>query len=762
MRAAAVLALLPVLPLWLQPPAVERLVPYGGQRGTDVVVTFHGQRLGAPQGVLLLATGLQVVGVEGDGEERCRATLRIPADCPLGAHPLRLWTDRGVANVMLFQVGTLPEVQEQRSGDAPQRLASGTTVTGELRSEETDCYEVELAAGERLCCEVVAMRLGRGPIDTALAVYGPDGAEVAAADDTAHGLKDPWLSFRAAKAGVHRIAVSAAFADEANQGPYRLHVGAFPRPTMALPCGGAPGETLQLSLRGDGEPLTASVTLPDAVPDDGFYRYFPADAAGTAPTPLLLRVGGPANAEPRTDDQGRVTVGFPGAVHGVVEAPGATVRWFFHADQGTELEFRALARVLRSPLDPVLIARAADGRFLAYDDDGGNSGDARLRFSAPATGDYSIEVAGLLRTGSAAHVFRLEGVPVGDSLRTRMVVGRGEDAALTVPRGGATGGVLQVDNADAADGLQFALGELPAGVAAVFGPVRAGSNLGPFQLLADAEAAAACGLAALQLAAGREPQVRDPRFSQNLPLVTARNGQPLLGFVVKRLPVAVGAPAPIAVAADPPPAPLLRSGPLGVRVRIERRAGFDGPVALRALWLPSGVGGGAATIAPGGTDAVLPLDASDSAALGEFPFAVIATGGDRNDPFTIASPFVTVTVDKPWITASARTLRARAGTTAELELALRPAREPAPPCRLRLLSLPRGVSADPVELAPGATTAAVALRIAGDAPPGRHRGYRIEVAVPVGDGEVMARFAGGLLRIEPPAAAAGPGGEELR
>ena len=91
------------------------------------------------------------------------------------------------------------------------------------------------------------MRLGFGPIDLALQVNGPDGKTIAAADDTSFGMKDPLVGFRAEQAGGYVVQVKPAFADAANNGSYRLHVGTFPRPMGTLPCGGQPGEELEVT-----------------------------------------------------------------------------------------------------------------------------------------------------------------------------------------------------------------------------------------------------------------------------------------------------------------------------------------------------------------------------------------------------------------------------------------------------------------------------------------------------------------------------------
>ncbi|MEO6594346.1 MAG: PPC domain-containing protein, partial [Planctomycetota bacterium] len=237
-----------------QAPQVDRIAPLGGQRGTEVTVEFQGQRLFEPQGLMLGEPGLEVLEVASDKPERCTVRLQIAEDCALGSHPLRLRTAFGIANLTMFQVGTLPEVVENRVGDAVQVVPLDCTVNGSLRAEELDRYAVELAAGTLVQCELQAFRLGAKAIDLAMLVLGPDGGEIARADDTVLGIKDPMLSFVASAAGSYEVRVQTAFTDDQNFGSYRLHLGTFPRPTGCVPCGGQPGEELEVTLLG----MTAS------------------------------------------------------------------------------------------------------------------------------------------------------------------------------------------------------------------------------------------------------------------------------------------------------------------------------------------------------------------------------------------------------------------------------------------------------------------------------------------------------------------------
>jgi hypothetical protein len=750
--------LLASLPLLLAapamlPPHVDRLSPLGAQRGTEVELTLRGQRLGEPQGLLLSGPGIEVLAVAADKDANsCRAQLRIAADCELGAHALRLRTAAGLGNLVQFFVGAVREVQEQRQGSAPMPIASACTVDAAITGEETDRYLLDLPVGAQMVVEVEAMRLGRAPIDLALSVRAPDGSELLRVDDSALGHKDPWLSFTAAVAGAYEVRVASAFPDGQNEGPYRVHFGALPRPVAALPCGGEPGSTLAVELLGDRRPMRALVLLP--ADGDDWFPFYPADERGTAPTPVWLRVGGPPEQAPAAGADGALHIAVPGSVSGVVDTE-AGARFVLPATKGAPIELRALALGLHSPLDPVLEIRQLDGKLLASDDDGGGGvADSFLRFQAPADGDYAVVVRDLLRRHSPAHVFRLECGNRPRSTHCRLVVNRGQEPVLDVPQGGACGGVLQLDVADGKDldaGLALAAAALPAGVTAVFGRIQKGVNLVPVVLTAAADAPLADALGELSLNAGQEPRQRPAGYAQVLPLVTVRNDQPILTVTQRRLPVAVTRKAPFALAIDAPKVPLIRGAPLGVVVHVQRSEGFAGDVRLKALWTPPGVSGGEITVPKDQGSGVLPLEANGNAPLGPFALAVTGTSTVGNEGFEQGSAFAEVAVDKPWLTASVQGARTIAGTPVELAVDLHQDQPFAGAVHVKLLGLPKGTSAPELTLDAAATKATLAVAVDAGSAVGRFQSLALEVRVPKDGADVVHRFPVGELRIDAPA-----------
>lgn len=794
------------------PPRVSSATPPGAQRGAEVDFVLRGERLANATSLCGATDGLEVMSfTPGKNAQECTVRVRVAADAPLGAHTVRLCTAGGLSNAFSLFVGELREIVESRKDDAPMPISTPCIVGGEIRGEETDVYVVELQAGARCVCEVEAMRLGRGPIDVALSVRDPKGAEIARVDDTSLGHKDPWLAFVAKDAGSYEVRVEPSFADRLNVGAYRLHLGDLPRPTALAPAAAMPGTTARVVFVGEPEMPPMDVDVPaDATV---WLAVWPRDARGASPTPVWLHVGSaplhamePAfveasasatadgakpvdggrtastNAANATDaaraasDSNAATaakpvdataaaptvpplIPYPCRVSDVVRSRDG-VRYRIAAKKGEAFEFRAHAIGMRSPLDPVVGVRNAAGALLAGDDDAGApAADAYVRVTAQQDGELFVTVRDHLRAHSDAHAFVLVAAPQEKPMQTRLVVVRAQEPVVTAPQGANGGMVLQLENADYDAGLALFLQGLPPGTTAQFGAVKKGQNTVPLVVAAASDAPIGAALATARVRADKEPTERDAGYAQSLPLVTVRNDQPIWSATETRMPVSVAAPAPLSIEVRAPSVPIVRGAPLLVPVAVKRRDGPSFDVRIKALWTPTGVGSGEVTIPANATEAMLPLDASASAPLGAFSLAVRATCEVGGEGFELCSSFCEVTVAQPWITATCAGARGQKG--ADLALPFTLTRTEAFPkdvvgdCTARLLSLPRGVVTDPVAVkCDGASENGAAgtftLRVAADAAHGRHKDIVLEVRVAHAGAEVTHRLPIGEVRIDEP------------
>src|SRR5580765_7312591 len=191
-------------------PHVTSLVPTGAQRGTELEVTFDGERLQDTEEVLSYEPGLEVLKLNAVTNKQVKVQLKLAPDCALGEHHLRLRAASGLSEIRTFLVGPFPVIDEVEPNNEPgkaQKIALNSTVTGVIKSEDVDCFAVEMKKGQRLSAEVEGMRLGRGAFDPRLTVLDADGAVAADVDDTWLGRQDPLVSLMAPKDGTYIIRV---------------------------------------------------------------------------------------------------------------------------------------------------------------------------------------------------------------------------------------------------------------------------------------------------------------------------------------------------------------------------------------------------------------------------------------------------------------------------------------------------------------------------------------------------------------------------
>ncbi|RJP36337.1 MAG: hypothetical protein C4547_07525 [Phycisphaerales bacterium] len=738
-------------PLAAGTPELHHVLPRGGQRGADVTVELSGVRLDGARDLIFYGAGIALKEIRPIDADRAAATLTIAADAPLGVQGVRVVTADGVSNLKLFSIGNLPQIGELESNNDrtdPQKVPWPVCINGTITNEDVDYFAFDVAAGQRLNFEIEAMRLGDTVFDPYIAVMDARGAVLADADDTPLVRQDAIISHTFGAVGTCVVQVRESSYRGDGNCHYRLHVGAFPRPQGVFPPGGRPGETIEVRWLGDASLGAQTLALPRAAPGAEWTPVYPADDAGVSPSPVPMRIGPLAQvleAEPNDSPEAGTPFEAPGAVAGVLQAPG-DVDWFtFNGVKDQTLLVRVFGRELRSPIDSVLtIRRLASGNTIDNDDSGGP--DSLLRFGVAEDGPLAVGVRDLLDRGGESYTYRVEVAPVAPSL---VLTATPDQQVLPVPAGGRNALRLSARRSEFAGPIHVEMHGWPEGVSVSAPAVQAGVTDVPIVVTAaEGMAPATC----LLEVAGRhaDPNVAIAgRFRQEVRLSDYMNNT-MCAYTVDRLAAAITRAAPFSIDVVQPQAPLVLNGWMDLKVVAHRSEGFDAPIQVQLLWNPPGVGSGSGTIAPGQTETTIRINANGSAAAGDWPLVVTAVA-DVGGPLQVSSQLATLTVaaapfevalDRGRVTQGESasfpvkiTLRAASegaakpevssaakpevSSAAELEprgaakLELRGA------ARLELRGLPRGVTAEPVSVDATATDAAFALQAAADAPPAR-------------------------------------------
>jgi hypothetical protein len=188
------------------PPSITELRPRGAEKGRPFTLTVMGRDIpaGARIDSTLPATFTSVVSQPLDGDPmtpmamagRTAQFLVEPrGDIAPGVYPIRLETPAGLSNVLLFTIGTFPELTEQESLPYAEPNRNDTiensepvqttpvTVNGTLRGAERDLYRVYGKGGETRVFEVEGRRSGSA-IDPVLRILDGSGNPLARSESS--------------------------------------------------------------------------------------------------------------------------------------------------------------------------------------------------------------------------------------------------------------------------------------------------------------------------------------------------------------------------------------------------------------------------------------------------------------------------------------------------------------------------------------------------------------------------------------------------
>jgi hypothetical protein len=450
------------------PPAVTAIVPAGGQRGTEISVKLQGTVDAQTVQVWSDRPGLEVLKrTEKDG-----LTLRFPPETVPGLAWLGFANaEEGVGPLRPFLVGSLPEITEtepnQSSAEANRLESLPTTINGVLgKAGDVDHFAVELAAGQTVVAWLDSRERLDSPLDGILQVVGPRGFVVAQNDDD-HGF-DPRVSFRAPTAGR-----------------YVLRVFGFPaQPDSSIRFIGGPNYVYRLTVStgqavGLVHPVAVTRGQPTSVTPWGWNLSDPAAAFpltmttdGVQPLPLehdpLQRAAVWGTALPvlteAAEGQGGTLTARPVAVAGVLSKPGERDAWKLPVKKGDRLSIRGIARTIGAPTDLVLRMLDPTGKSLQQVDDAvQDEADVVLEWTAPADGDYGLEVRDRFAHGGPNYGYAIEVAPAAPQVALTVnadafnVIGeKPTELTVTVTRRGGHNSPVKIEARELPEGVTVA------------------------------------------------------------------------------------------------------------------------------------------------------------------------------------------------------------------------------------------------------------------------------------------------------------------
>ncbi|HEX4589218.1 MAG TPA: PPC domain-containing protein, partial [Gemmataceae bacterium] len=701
-----------------------------------------------------------------------QATVTIAGDCKLGEHAFRVRTATGVSDLKTFWVGALPVVDEKEPNNEfakPQAIPLNCTVHGTVTSEDVDYFAIDAKKGQRISVEIegvrVATDIGVGNLfDPYIALLDSKRFELATSDDTPLFKQDGFLSIVAPADDRYVVQVRESSYQGNGGCHYRLHVGTFPRPSAIFPLGGKPGEEVEVSFLGDpAGVLKKKVKLP-AKPEANFVLHA-EDAGGISPSGMPFRLTDlpSVNEVEPNDSVATATKGaVPGAFNGVIEKPGDIDFYRFPAKKGQVFDIHCYARRMGSPLDPVMYVYNDKGGALTGNDDMPGSPDSYVRFSVPADGDYLISVTDHLKKGGPTYVYRIEATPVQPHVEVavpQFAQYQQDRQWIVVPKGNRYATLLSTSRADWGGDLTLEAANLPAGVKMTADPVPSFMSSMPvvFEAAPDAPLAGTLGEVRAKPADPKSPPFKS-HFSLRSDMVYGSPGVTMYhAYNAPSAPVVVTDPAPFKISIVEPKVPLVHNGSMNLKIVAERANGFKGPITIYPLYNPPGVGSaGAATIADGQTETILPLNANGGAPVRKWKYVVWGVATVGNGPVWVSSQLATVEIAPPMMAFSFDRGATEQGKPTTMFAKVQIATPWEGKAKVKLVGLPPKVTAPDIEIAKDAKELSFPLTVDAAAPAGQHRNLYCQVVVTQNGEPIVQNVGSTELRIDKPLVAAAP------
>ncbi len=469
------------------PPVITELQPRGAERGHPFTLTIKGKDLPAEARIFsTMPASFTPVKASPPSEPtsmpgRSIAFLVEPkADVQPGVYPIRIESSKGISNILLFTIGTFPEVTEEESlpYSRPNRndsietaepiQASPVTVNGTLRGPERDVFRVYGKAGERRVFEVEARRCGSA-IDPVLRILDGNGKQLARSDDAPGAGLDARIDFTFPREGNYYVEIHDARFSKQTQNFYRLKMGSYQYADGIFPLGGKRGETTEVTFFGSSlkSPVKTTADLRKLAPENDFTTVALPDSPVL---PLMFALSDlPELMEPFNGP-----LPIPSVMNARLSKPGQTDRYRIQVEPGETLLLELQARELgTSRLEGIITAYDASGKKLdsagdkplpedvfAVQGSSRTSSDPFLNLKVPKdVHEITVTVEDLAERGGALYGYRLITRKVAEDFKLSL-----EDPYVNIPAGGTAILNVVADRRGYDGPIQLSIPDLPKGV----------------------------------------------------------------------------------------------------------------------------------------------------------------------------------------------------------------------------------------------------------------------------------------------------------
>jgi hypothetical protein len=744
--------------LFAASPRLTIILPRGAQRGKDTELTFSGRLLADVEEIMFYEPGFSVKEFKPVNANSFKAVISVSPDARLGEQVCQVRTKTGVSDFRTFFVGYLPDVVEKEPNSdfaTPQIVPINSTVNGVAASEDVDYYVVDAKKGDRIAAEVEAIRLGTTLFDPYVAILDAKRFELASADDSPLLVQDCVVSAIAPEDGKYTIEVRESSYGGNGNCRYRVHIGNFPRPTAVYPAGGKIGEEVELKFIGDaGGDFAQKFTLPkEIIPEYGVFAGKEGSWSPSWNTFRLSDVGNSLEVEPNNDRATATPSEFPSAFNGILQETGDQDFFKFTAKKGQQFEVECYGRRIRSAIDPVMYLYNAKGGRVASNDDS-RGPDSYFRFNVPADGEYTLHIRDHLMRGGPAYVYRVEFQPIKPGLT--LSIARTERYGqyrqqIFVGRGNRFGTNINLARRNFGGELVLEPKELPAGITMHHDKVPANMSVMPVVFEAAADAPLAGGLYDFVAHHAENPEINGG-FSNKSDFVYGAPGQSLYYTkTMHRLPIAVVDEIPFKLDIVVPKVPIARNGSMNVKIVATKKEGWDETITVQFPFRPPGLGARSSIQIPKGkTDALYPINANGSAAVGMWKVFAIGWGAVSGGNAFASSSLTPLEISEPYVTFAMSRSACDQGQDTEIVCTLTQTKEFPGEAVAKIFGLPNKAVTDPMNFTKDTKEVIFKVKTDATTPAGRHKSVFGQITITMNGEPIVHNVGSTELRVDKP------------
>jgi hypothetical protein len=236
-------------------------------------------------------------------------------------------------------------------------------------------------------------------------------------------------------------------------------------------------------------------------------------------------------------------------------------------------------------------------------------------------------------------------------------------------------------------------------------------------------------------------------------LVRGQNRREVFGLDSSRVAVSVIEASPVSMETVPPQVPLVRNGSFDLLVRVDRPEGYKSAISIRLLYLPAGLSASTSVSIPADkSEAIIPMTANASAALGNWPMIVIGTIDIGHGTIELATKPVNLEVAESAFTFEFPKTSAELEGEAQVHVRVTVNRKLDGPAEIEMVGFPAGVTplSPKISVSQETDSLSFPVKIAANARVGQHKTLVCKATIHAPGGEILQTNGNGTLQIDPP------------